>query len=181
NIPCSVECKIVGQIMIDHALSYALTVTADVPAVYPQQFWKTVSKVVNAKDTISFMLDRKEITYTVDMFRKVDKVSAFLMKCLAQPWQTMFKVFNRCLTSRTSGHDQIKINILQIFHVHVDYAALLWWDFLHCVQLKKDQIQYSRFTKLIIADLMKKFPSIPQRLCNNLSFTTRMMIVNPTS
>ncbi|GJU38479.1 hypothetical protein Tco_1191436 [Tanacetum coccineum] len=159
NIPCSVECKIVGQIMIDHALSYALTVTADVPTVYPQQFWKTVSKVVNAKDTISFMLDRKEITYTVDMFRltlqlpvetpnnqfitpttidyiqpfmkivgyqgEVDKVSAFFMKCLAQPWQTMFKVFNRCLTSRTSGHDQIKINILQIFHVHVDYAALL--------------------------------------------------------
>ncbi|GJX22897.1 hypothetical protein Tco_0227342 [Tanacetum coccineum] len=49
----------------------------------------------------------------------------------------MFKVFNRCLTTRTSGHDQTKINILQIFHavinrVHVDYARLLWWDFIHC-------------------------------------------------
>ncbi|GJZ85509.1 hypothetical protein Tco_0650848 [Tanacetum coccineum] len=81
----------------------------------------------------------------------------------------MFKVFNRCLTSRTSRHDQTKINILQIFHavinrVHVDYAGLLWWDFLHCVQQKKDVIQYPRFTKLIIADLMKKFASIPQRL-----------------
>ncbi|GKG14232.1 hypothetical protein Tco_0353832, partial [Tanacetum coccineum] len=58
----------------------------------------------------------------------------------------MFKVFNRCLTSRTSGHDQTKINILQIFHamfnrIHVDYAILLWWDFFHC-----------------------KFPCIPQRL-----------------
>nr|GEX95886.1 hypothetical protein [Tanacetum cinerariifolium] len=29
---------------------------------------------------------------------------------------------------------------------------------------KKDVIQYTRFTKLIIADLMKKFPSITQRL-----------------
>ncbi|GJX89406.1 retrovirus-related pol polyprotein from transposon TNT 1-94 [Tanacetum coccineum] len=29
---------------------------------------------------------------------------------------------------------------------------------------KKDVIQYHRFTKLIIANLMKKFPSIPQRL-----------------
>ncbi|GJU23399.1 hypothetical protein Tco_1156741 [Tanacetum coccineum] len=42
----------------------------------------------------------------------------------------MFKVFNQCLTSRTSGHDQTQINILQIFHtvvnhVHVDYASLL--------------------------------------------------------
>ncbi|GKB02455.1 hypothetical protein Tco_0830544 [Tanacetum coccineum] len=98
-----------------------------------------------------------------------DKVSAFFTKFLAQPWQKMFKVFNRCLTSRTSGHDQTKINILQIFHavvnrVNVDYAGLLWWGFLHCVQQKKDVIQYPRFTKLIIADLMKKFPSIPQRL-----------------
>ncbi|GKC24105.1 hypothetical protein Tco_1026255 [Tanacetum coccineum] len=76
----------------------------------------------------------------------VDKVSAFYMKNLAQPWQKMFKVFNCCLTSRTSGHDQKKINILQIFHavinrVHVDYAGLLWWDFLHCVQQKKDRLE----------------------------------------
>ncbi|GKC09093.1 hypothetical protein Tco_1000703 [Tanacetum coccineum] len=91
----------------------------------------------------------------------VDKVSAFYTKFPAQPWQTMFKVFNRCLTTRTSGHDQIKINILQLFHVvvnrgHADYAALLWWDFLNYVFQKKDVIQYPRFTKLIISDLMKK-------------------------
>ncbi|GJW10570.1 hypothetical protein Tco_1576397 [Tanacetum coccineum] len=35
------------------------------------------------------------------------------------------------------------------------------WDFINCVFQKKDVIQYPRFTKLIIADLMKKFPSIP--------------------
>ncbi|GJT15941.1 retrovirus-related pol polyprotein from transposon TNT 1-94 [Tanacetum coccineum] len=46
----------------------------------------------------------------------VDKVSAFFTKNLAQPWQTMFKVFNRCLMTRTFGHDQTKINILQLFH-----------------------------------------------------------------
>ncbi|GKB74585.1 hypothetical protein Tco_0935997 [Tanacetum coccineum] len=32
----------------------------------------------------------------------------------------MFKVFNRYLTSRTSGHDQTKSNILHIFHVVVN-------------------------------------------------------------
>ncbi|GJU31583.1 hypothetical protein Tco_1175172 [Tanacetum coccineum] len=36
SIPCSPECKIVGQILLDHSLSYALTATADVPAVYLQ-------------------------------------------------------------------------------------------------------------------------------------------------
>ncbi|GJY65228.1 hypothetical protein Tco_0467466 [Tanacetum coccineum] len=149
NIPCSVERKIMGQILIDHALSYALTI------------------------------NRETITYTVDIFLKivgyegiVDKVSAFFTKNLAQPWETMFKVFNRCLTTRTSGHDQTKINILQIFHavinrVHVDYAKLMWWDFIHCVQQKKDMTRYPRFTKIIITDLMKKFPSISQRLEEN--------------
>ncbi|GJY62293.1 hypothetical protein Tco_0462950 [Tanacetum coccineum] len=99
----------------------------------------------------------------------VDKVSAFYMKNLAQPWQTMFKVFNRCLTTRTSGHDQTKINILQLFHVvlnqtHVDYVALIWWDFMNNVFQKKEAIQYPHFIKLIVADLMKKFHDIPKRL-----------------
>ncbi|GJW52905.1 hypothetical protein Tco_0096990 [Tanacetum coccineum] len=69
----------------------------------------------------------------------VDKVSALYTKNLAQPWQTMFKVFNRCLTTRTSGHDQTKINILQLFHVvinrcHVDYAALLRDEPYHSIK-----------------------------------------------
>nr|GEU89586.1 hypothetical protein [Tanacetum cinerariifolium] len=93
SIPCSSECKIVGQILLDHPLSYALTASANILAVYLQQFWKT---------------DRKTISYQ----GVVDKVSAFYSKFLAQPWQTMFK--------------------------------------------KKDVIQYPRFTKLRIADLMKK-------------------------
>ncbi|GKF73323.1 hypothetical protein Tco_0219655, partial [Tanacetum coccineum] len=72
----------------------------------------------------------------------VDKVSAFYIKNLAQPWQTMFKVFNRYLTTRTSRHDQTKINILQLFHAvinrtNVDYVALLWWDFMNNVKQKK--------------------------------------------
>nr|GEX30774.1 hypothetical protein [Tanacetum cinerariifolium] len=47
--------------------------------------------------------------------------------------------------------------------VHVDYAALLWWDFLNYALQKKDVIQYPRFTKLIIVDLLKKFDYISLR------------------
>ncbi|GJU61860.1 hypothetical protein Tco_1243695 [Tanacetum coccineum] len=58
---------------------------------------------------------------------------------------------------------------MQIFHtvvnkVHVDYASLLWSDFLHCVMQKKNVIEYPRFTKLIIANLIEKYKSIPKRL-----------------
>ncbi|GJY56347.1 hypothetical protein Tco_0455462 [Tanacetum coccineum] len=99
----------------------------------------------------------------------VDKVSAFYMKNLAQPWQTMFKVFNLYLTTRTSRHDQTKIKGVQLFHdvikrTNFDYAALLWWDFMNNVFQKKEAIQYPRFIKLMIVYLMKKFPNIPQRI-----------------
>nr|GEW15647.1 hypothetical protein [Tanacetum cinerariifolium] len=67
NIPLPPKCKIVGQLLLDHPLSYALTATVDVPAVYLQQFWKTVSEVPHTKDTIKFKLDRQEIVYIVDI------------------------------------------------------------------------------------------------------------------
>ncbi|GJS60263.1 probable LRR receptor-like serine/threonine-protein kinase [Tanacetum coccineum] len=192
SIPCSPECKIVGLILLDHYLSHALTITVDVPTVYLQQFWRAMGKVPDTEDTIKFMLDTQQFTYTVDMFRDtlhlpvetpenpfvapanintieifmnrvgyqgvVDKVSAFYTKNLAQPWQTIFKVFNRCLTTRTSGHDKTNIKILQLFHVvlnqtYVDYAALLWWDFMNNVFQKKESIQLEEYYHSIKDDV----------------------------
>ncbi|GKE28503.1 hypothetical protein Tco_1443887, partial [Tanacetum coccineum] len=159
SIPCSPECKIVGHILLDHPLSYALTATADVPAVYLQQFWRTMSKVpVETPDTL-FVAPAN--IHTIEAFMNkvgyqgvVDKVSDFFTKNLAQPWQTMFKVFNWYLTTRTSGHDQTKINILQLYHAvvnrtNVDYAALLWWDFINNVFQKKEAIKYPHFIKFV--------------------------------
>ncbi|GKD61057.1 hypothetical protein Tco_1298566 [Tanacetum coccineum] len=68
NIPCPKKCT------VDHALSNALTATADVPAVYIQQFWKIVKQVSNANETIQFMVDNQEITYTMDIFRATLKL-----------------------------------------------------------------------------------------------------------
>ncbi|GKC06359.1 hypothetical protein Tco_0997969 [Tanacetum coccineum] len=166
-IPCSPECKIVGKIFLDHPLSYALTATADVPAVYLQQFWQTVLKVPNTKDTMRFKLDTQEITYTVDMFRATLKL----------PVETPDNPFVAPVTieiiesfMNNVGYQGVvdKINILQLFHVlinrtNVDYAALLLWDFMNNVFQKKNVIQYPRFINLIIADLIEKHPSIPQR------------------
>ncbi|GJT38882.1 hypothetical protein Tco_0938747 [Tanacetum coccineum] len=68
------KCRIVGQLLVDHALSYTLTDTADVSDVYIHQFWKTVRQVPNANETICFMVDKQEITYTVDMFHATLKL-----------------------------------------------------------------------------------------------------------
>ncbi|GKC15888.1 integrase, catalytic region, zinc finger, CCHC-type containing protein [Tanacetum coccineum] len=44
NIPCPKECKIVGQLLVDHALNYDLTATVDVPAGY--EYTKNHKKTV---------------------------------------------------------------------------------------------------------------------------------------
>ncbi|GKC30223.1 mediator of RNA polymerase II transcription subunit 22A-like protein [Tanacetum coccineum] len=44
SIPCLPNYKIVEQILVDHPLSYALTITVDIPVVYLQQFWNIVRK-----------------------------------------------------------------------------------------------------------------------------------------
>ncbi|GJV12858.1 hypothetical protein Tco_1354399 [Tanacetum coccineum] len=115
--------------MLDHPLSYALTATADVPVVYLQQFWKTVSKVPDTKDTIKFKLDRHEIAYTVDMF---------------------------CST----------LQLLVETPANSFIAPATMKDF------PAEQRCYSvpRFTKLIISDLMKKYPFIPQILKEDYHF-----------
>ncbi|GJX66376.1 hypothetical protein Tco_0300719 [Tanacetum coccineum] len=51
-----------------------------------------------------------------------------------------------------------------INRTNVDYVVLLWWDFMNNMNQKKEVVQYPRFIKLIIADLIKKFPEIPQRI-----------------
>ncbi|GJX86618.1 hypothetical protein Tco_0337392 [Tanacetum coccineum] len=130
NIPCPKECRIVGKILKDHALSNALTATAD-DIIYTPDMFRTALKIPTAIAEKPFILPVdfpyiKEFLKILGYQGQLQRVSAFFVKNLAQPWQTMFKVFNRCLTSRMTGHDQTKINVMQIFHVvvnkvHVDY------------------------------------------------------------
>ncbi|GKC10603.1 hypothetical protein Tco_1007385, partial [Tanacetum coccineum] len=127
---------IANGLLIVLTSSYALTATADVPAVYLQQFWKTVSKVPDTKDTIIFKLDTQEIVYTVDMFSDTLKL----------PVETLDNPFIV----------PVHIEVIQSFMQRVGYQG--------DVDKNKDVIHYPRFTKLIIPDLMKKYPSIPPRL-----------------
>nr|GEU56648.1 hypothetical protein [Tanacetum cinerariifolium] len=130
--------------------------------------WRIVRKVPGPEDTIKFMLNTQEFIYTVDMFQDI---LYLIVETPKNPFvapvniETIEAFINRV---RYQGVVD-KINHLQMFHVvinrtKVDYAALLWWDFINNVNQKKEAIQYPRFIKLIIADLMKKSLDIPQRI-----------------
>ncbi|GJY18505.1 hypothetical protein Tco_0389996 [Tanacetum coccineum] len=83
----------------------ALTTIANVPAVYLQQFWKTVNKVSDTKDTIKFKLDSQEITYTVDMFRDTLKL----------PVETLDNLFIA----------PVNINVIESFMQTVGYQGVV--------------------------------------------------------
>ncbi|GJW57548.1 putative reverse transcriptase domain-containing protein [Tanacetum coccineum] len=143
-----------------HRRQYALMPYCVVPAIL---YSAIMGAVQNAKSMqmrqFLFTGGKKGLSYT----------QWIVLEHLAQPWETLFKLFSRCLTSRMTFHVQSKINVMQIFHavvnkVHVDYASLLWSDFLHYVMQKKSFIQYPYFTKLIITNLMEKYESISKRL-----------------
>ncbi|GKB03233.1 hypothetical protein Tco_0831322 [Tanacetum coccineum] len=52
---------------------------------------------------------------------------------LLQPWQTLCKIFSKCLTTRVTGWDQPPLQIMKMMYcfinnIHVDYADLLGKD-----------------------------------------------------
>nr|GEY84057.1 hypothetical protein [Tanacetum cinerariifolium] len=91
---------------------------------------------------------------------------------LHQPWRSFAAIINKCLTEKSSGYDSLRLSQAQIlwglYHKrNVDFASLMWVDFVYQVEhkdtKKSKEMYYPRFTKVIIHHFMLKDPSIPRR------------------
>ncbi|GKE97560.1 hypothetical protein Tco_0020911, partial [Tanacetum coccineum] len=87
---------------------------------------------------------------------------------LLQPWQTLCKIFSKCLTTRITGLDQPPLQIMQMMYcfinnTHVDYVELLWEGLHYSLHHPTSLIPYPRFTKIIISHYMTNFPEISRR------------------
>ena len=61
--------QIVVDILQDHPLYFALTMTVEVPDIYLQQFWHTVAFTTRHNvETIVSTVDSTEVTVTLDEF-----------------------------------------------------------------------------------------------------------------
>ncbi|GJW13682.1 hypothetical protein Tco_0017815 [Tanacetum coccineum] len=150
----------------------AFLITADVPAIYMQEFQATVSvhrqvfeDLPLEQDILSFIRDlghTGDITYLTDV--NVDY--------LHQPWRAFATVINKCLSGKETGMDKIRLSRAQIlwgmFHKkNIDYVYLLWEDLLFQIEnkdaKKTNKMSYPRFTKIIIDYFMSKDQSISRR------------------
>nr|GEX53887.1 hypothetical protein [Tanacetum cinerariifolium] len=86
------------------------------------EFWHTFQED-GLKYRLKFVLDRKEITFsemvpdflnTLGFTLELRSPSNFKKTRRVQPWQTLGKIFTRCLTTRVTGHDQPPLQIMQI-------------------------------------------------------------------
>nr|GEX44514.1 hypothetical protein [Tanacetum cinerariifolium] len=91
---------------------------------------------------------------------------------LHQPWRSFAAIINKCLTEKSSGYDSLRLSQAQIlwglYHKrNVDFAYLMWEDFIYQVEhkdtKKSSEMYYPWFTKVIIHHFMSKDPSIPRR------------------
>ncbi|GKB71227.1 hypothetical protein Tco_0932639 [Tanacetum coccineum] len=73
---------------------------------------------------------------------ELKKVSNFKIPGLLQPWQTLRKIFSKCLTTR---------------------AELMWEGIYYSLHHPATSIPYPRFIKIIISHYMTIFPKISRR------------------
>ncbi|GKB42197.1 retrovirus-related pol polyprotein from transposon TNT 1-94 [Tanacetum coccineum] len=153
NVQCPSESKILMNIITNHPLRFSIAASASVPWIYMAQFWHTL-KEDGSKHRLKFLLDRKELTLTLDDFRTIfhlpqandnnnalfvpppsfsdmvpfykqvlgfsmelKNVSNFKIPGLLQPWQTLCKIFSKCLTTTQQfgmEPDQPPLQIMQM-------------------------------------------------------------------
>nr|GEZ86762.1 hypothetical protein [Tanacetum cinerariifolium] len=136
----------------------AFLVTADVLEIYMHELWATA---MVHHHSIRFKMDNKKHIVNLDYFREM------LHICLRLP-----AIINKCLSEKSSGYNSLRLSQAQIlwgfYHKrNVDFAYLLWEDFIYQVEhkdtKKSNKMYYPRFTKVIIYYFMSKDPSIPRR------------------
>nr|GEU29569.1 monodehydroascorbate reductase [Tanacetum cinerariifolium] len=103
---------------------------------------------------------------------EIKKITDANINKLHQPWRSFVAVINKCQSGKSTGYDNLRLSQAQIlwgvYHKkNVDFAYLLWEDFVYQVEhkdaKKRNEMYYPRFIKVIVNFVMIKDPSIPRR------------------
>ncbi|GJY33584.1 retrovirus-related pol polyprotein from transposon TNT 1-94 [Tanacetum coccineum] len=70
HVQCPPESKILTNIIKNHPLRFSIAASSSVPWIYMAQFWHTL-KEDGSKYRLTFMLDKKELSLTLDDFRTI--------------------------------------------------------------------------------------------------------------
>ncbi|GKE22511.1 hypothetical protein Tco_1434023 [Tanacetum coccineum] len=143
----------------------AFEISADVPEIYMQEFWVTVTR---HHSSLRFKLDGKNLGHTGE----IKFLSDVNVNHMHQPWRSFTAIINKCLSGKTTALESLRLSRAQILwgmyhNKQVDYVYLLWEDLVFQVEnknsKKNNDMYYPRFTKVIVDYFMAKDQAIPRR------------------
>ncbi|GJW93536.1 hypothetical protein Tco_0173208 [Tanacetum coccineum] len=159
HVQCPSESKILTNIIKNHPLRFSIAASSSVPWIYmAQQIFHLPQATANNhnsfvpppsfSDMVPFY--KQVLGFTMELKTQ----SNFKTTGLLQPWQTLCKIFSKCLTTRVTGWDQPPLQIMQMLYcfvnnIHVDYAELLWEGLYYSLHHPTSSIQIPKFTKII--------------------------------
>ncbi|GJT64586.1 hypothetical protein Tco_1016066, partial [Tanacetum coccineum] len=118
-------------------------ITTEVPKIYMQQFWSTITKIKDSsllpnqefveppfsdEEIVSFI---KELGYKGD----IESVNEVYTDHMHQPWKNFSVVINRCRSGKTAGLDKTRLSRAQIlwgmfYNKNVDFNSLAYKTYL---------------------------------------------------
>ncbi|GKC84015.1 hypothetical protein Tco_1139732 [Tanacetum coccineum] len=174
NPLCPDESRILANILQNHLLRFSIAASSLVPWIYLWQFWHTLHED-GSKYTLKFLLDRKELTLTLDDFRTIfqlpqatDNNHDSFVPAPAFSDMVPFYINNLGFTLELRAISISRQLIMQMLYccvnnVHVDSVELLWEGFHYPLKNPTTILPYPRFTKLIVCHYMTAFPKISIR------------------
>nr|GEY32662.1 uncharacterized mitochondrial protein AtMg00810-like [Tanacetum cinerariifolium] len=170
KIPMTMDTTIEQQLVMDEAL-----VPMAQRLKIGRRNFRFLSDINSKESTLQLVYDVLRRCPFFKAFLVTADVSKIYMQefwATANPWRSFDALINKCLTGKSSGYDSFRLSQAQIlwglYHKkNIDYAYLIWEDFVYQVehknQKKSNEMYYPRFTKAIIHHFMSKDPSIPKR------------------
>nr|GEV43861.1 hypothetical protein [Tanacetum cinerariifolium] len=154
-----------------------LQVVYDVLKLIP--FYKAFLVTADTFDELSFKEEILAFLRCLGHNEEIKKIIDVNINKLHQPWRSFVVVINKCLSGKSTGYDSLRLLQAQIlwgmyYKKNVDFAYLLWEDFVYQVKhkdsKKSNEMYYPRFTKVIINFFMTKDPLISSRNKNTQQF-----------
>nr|GEY36591.1 hypothetical protein [Tanacetum cinerariifolium] len=174
HVQCPLESKIPTNIIKNHPLRFSIAASSFIPWIYMAQFWHTL-KEDNSKYRLKFMLDRKELSLTLDDFRTIFHLPQATEnnhdRFVPPPsFYDMIPFYKNHLgftmelktpsSFKTTGLLQLWQMLCKIFSKCLTTREGINYSFLHSTS----SISYPRFTKIIIGHYMTNFLEISRRI-----------------
>ncbi|GJU38601.1 hypothetical protein Tco_1191558 [Tanacetum coccineum] len=137
----------------------AFEISADVPEIYMQEFWVTVTRHHSSL---------RDLGHTGE----IKFLSNVNVNHMHQPWRSFAAIINKCLSGKTTALESLLLSRDQILwsmyhNKKVDYVYLLWEDLVFQVEnknsKKNNDMYYPRYTKVIVDYFMAKDQAILRR------------------